>query len=91
MLDKIGLFDERFFMYNEDTELGLRAKRAGYLCLYVPNSVVTHHGLSVNNWRKLYHNERSRILLMWSHFDFGQVFWSVPWTIVRFARMLWGR
>ena len=37
------------------------------------------------------HNERNRVLLMWSHFDFGQVFWSVPWTAWRFARMLWGR
>ncbi len=91
MLHQIGYFDERMWMYNEDTELGLRAKRQGWGCRYVNGAIVTHHGASRNNLRKLYHNERNRVLLMWSHFDFGQVFWSVPWTAWRFARMLWGR
>ena len=36
MLDEIGLFDERFFLYCEDTDLGLRARWAGWECAYVP-------------------------------------------------------
>lgn len=91
MLDRIGLFDERMFMYNEDTELGVRARLAGYSCLYVPGAIVTHHGMSKNNLRKLYHNERNRVLLLMKHYDLGQLIWSVPWTVVRFARMLWAR
>jgi GT2 family glycosyltransferase len=91
MLDRIGLFDERMFMYNEDTELGVRAKLAGYSCLYVPGAIVTHHGMSRNNIRKLYHNERNRLLLLMKHYDLGQLIWSVPWTVVRFARILWRR
>lgn len=91
MLDQIGLFDERMWMYNEDTELGLRAQRAGYPCIYVPTAVVTHYGVSTNNLRKLYHNERNRVLLLMKHYDLGQLIWSVPWTVVRFARMLWAR
>ena len=30
MLDKVGLFDEDFFAYCEDTDLGLRARLAGF-------------------------------------------------------------
>ena len=36
MLDHIGLFDESFFLYCEDTDLGLRARWAGWDCRYVP-------------------------------------------------------
>ena len=39
----IGAFDGRFFLYCEDTDLGLRARWAGWKCLYVPDAVVEHH------------------------------------------------
>ena len=36
MLDEIGGFDEDFFAYADDAELGLRARIAGWKCLYIP-------------------------------------------------------
>ena len=42
MLDEIGSFDERFFMYLEDVDLAWRARLAGWRCLYVPSSRVYH-------------------------------------------------
>ena len=42
MLDEIGLFDEDYFLYCEDTDLGLRARWAGWTCLYVLGAVVEH-------------------------------------------------
>jgi GT2 family glycosyltransferase len=44
MLDDIGLFDEDFESYCEDSDLSFRAQLAGYRCLYVPDSVVYHIG-----------------------------------------------
>lgn len=44
MLDDVGLFDEAFFAYMEDVELGLRAQIAGYRCVAVPAAVVRHVG-----------------------------------------------
>ena len=44
MLDEIGLLDEDFFCNYEDTDLGFRARLAGYRCLYVPRAIVYHHG-----------------------------------------------
>lgn len=43
MLDKVGLFDEDFFAYCEDTDLGLRARLAGFTALSVPGAVVRHY------------------------------------------------
>lgn len=42
MLDDVGLFDERFFMYCEDVDLAFRAQMAGYRCVYAPRAVVRH-------------------------------------------------
>lgn len=44
MLDDIGGFDEDFFCYMEDVDLGLRARFAGYRCLAVPAAKVFHMG-----------------------------------------------
>lgn len=44
LFDTIGLFDERFFAYMEDVDIGARAQFFGYDCLYVPAAVVRHHG-----------------------------------------------
>ena len=44
MLDQIGLFDETFFLYFEETDLFLRARRAGWGASYVVESRVAHIG-----------------------------------------------
>lgn len=44
MLDQIGTFDETFFLYFEETDLCLRAARAGWTCWYIPESRVVHIG-----------------------------------------------
>jgi GT2 family glycosyltransferase len=66
MLDEIGGFDEDFFAYGDDAELGLRARIAGWHCLYAPRAVVRHHRGSTlgkdSGWR-LHLIERNRVLL----------------------------
>ena len=42
-LAKIGLLDERFFMYFEDADLCRRAREAGWLVYYLPQIEVLHH------------------------------------------------
>ena len=42
MLREVGIFDERLFMYCEDVELNLRARKAGWAAWYEPASVVRH-------------------------------------------------
>ncbi|BBZ45570.1 glycosyltransferase family 2 protein [Mycobacterium parmense] len=40
---EIGGFDERYFMYMEDVDLGDRLGRAGWLSVYAPSAEVLHH------------------------------------------------
>lgn len=42
VFDRIGLFDERYFLYYEDSDFSFRAKRAGFKIVYVPEAVVYH-------------------------------------------------
>jgi len=46
MLEEVGLFDETFFLYFEETDLCLRAARAGWNTVYVHSSEVLHVGSS---------------------------------------------
>lgn len=42
VLKKIGLFDENYFSYHEDSDLCLRARLVGYKTVLAPNSIVYH-------------------------------------------------
>jgi GT2 family glycosyltransferase len=77
MLDQIGGFDEDFFAYADDAELGLRARIAGWNCLYIPRAVVRHHRgatLGLRSARRLELIERNRVLLAVKLFP-----WSLLW------------
>ncbi len=77
MLHEIGGFDEDFFAYADDAELGLRARIAGWKCLYTPDAVVRHHRgstLGVASSRRLALIERNRVLLAAKLFP-----WSLLW------------
>jgi GT2 family glycosyltransferase len=71
MLDEIGLFDESFFLYCEDTDLGLRARWAAWECMYVPDAVVEHrysHSAGKASAIKAYYVERNRLFVIFKNF-----------------------
>jgi GT2 family glycosyltransferase len=77
MLDEIGGFDEDFFAYGDDAELGLRARIAGWKCIYAPGAVVRHHRGSTmgkGSAKRLALIERNRVLLAAKLFP-----WSLLW------------
>ncbi|SEO57295.1 hypothetical protein SAMN04490248_10732 [Salinihabitans flavidus] len=56
VLEEIGLFDERYFLYFEETDLCLRAFRAGWRTDYVRESEVTHIGsvsTGMKDWARM--------------------------------------
>lgn len=56
VLDDIGLFDERYFLYFEETDLCLRARRAGWGARYVKDSRIMHIGsvsTGMNTWKRM--------------------------------------
>jgi N-acetylglucosaminyl-diphospho-decaprenol L-rhamnosyltransferase len=44
VLEQIGFFDETYFLYYEETDLCLRAQRAGWKIMYLPTASVAHIG-----------------------------------------------
>ena len=71
MLEEIGLFDEDFFLYCEDTDLGLRGRWAGWRCLYAPDAVVEHHyshSAGRASRLKAYYVERNRLFVLAKNF-----------------------
>lgn len=52
MLDEIGLLDEGYFIYCEDVDWFLRAKKAGWEVWYVASAVIEHHHAHTASFRK---------------------------------------
>ncbi len=77
-LVEVGGFDEEFFCYVEDVDLGFRLRLAGYRCLYVPVSVAHHVGSGVTGGQHsdfaVYHGHRN---LVWTYVKNmpGVLFW----------------
>lgn len=59
VLDEIGLFDERFFMYSEETDLCYRIKRAGYNIKIIPLAKIIH--LEEKSSQNFWKNSRLRV------------------------------
>jgi hypothetical protein len=65
-LDQVGVFDDDFFMYYEDTDLSWRLQAAGWSIRYAPDAVVRHlHSASSGEWSPFFtfHVERNRLLV----------------------------
>jgi GT2 family glycosyltransferase len=84
----LGGFDEDFFAYGDDTDLGLRLRLIGYGCLYVPGAVVRHRqsaSAGAFSLRKIYWIERNRVWVLLKLFPVGWILASPAYTL----RRLW--
>jgi GT2 family glycosyltransferase len=89
MLEEIGGFDDTFFLYCEDTDVGLRARWAGWKCLYVPEAVVEHHyshTAGAASGLKAFYVERNRLFVLTKNFPLRMLL-AAPF--VTMARYFW--
>ena len=101
---KVGGFDEDFFSYFEDVDLGFRLQLHGYRCYYVPEAVVHHVGSSTFGVRSdfaFYHTHRNMIWtffkdmpssLFWRYLPahiFVNVVYVVYYTMLGRGKVLW--
>lgn len=61
---ELGGFDERFFLYNEDSDLSWRANLKGFKVLFVPTSKVLHDYRLRVSPEKLYYLEKGRYIIL---------------------------
>jgi len=77
MLEEIGLLDENFFMFCEDTDLCLRAKKNGWKVFYFPFLTVTHQvggSTSLNPLRAKLEHQRSMYYFFKKHYHPNFIF-----------------
>jgi GT2 family glycosyltransferase len=93
MLDDIGLFDESFFLYGDDAELGLRGRVAGWGCALAPQAIAYHHysrSAGAYSRLKAFYVERNRVLVLFRLFPVSLILVSPAYTAVRLALQAWG-
>src|SRR5262249_55329286 len=93
MLDEVGLFDEHFFAYGDDADLGLRGRLAGWNCFYVPTAIVYHvHSATAGEFSalKAFLIERNRIWVAVKTFPFSLLLISPFFTAIRFVAHAYG-
>jgi GT2 family glycosyltransferase len=88
MLDQTGSFDDDFFLYCEDTDLGLRARWAGWKCIYVPEAIVEHrysHSAGRASPLKAFYVERNRLFVLVKNFPAGMLAAAPFVTLARYC------
>lgn len=81
---KIGTFDERFFLYYEDADFGLRARKAGFNLNIVADSICFHiESQSSDLETKNYHLAKSALFFFHKHYP--------KWALPFFWIMFWAR
>ena len=93
LFDGIGLFDEDFFAYADDSDIGIRARLAGWKCLFVPDAVIYHKSSGTAGQHsplKAFYVERNRFWLTIKYFPSPLLFLSIFFTLYRFAFQAYG-
>jgi GT2 family glycosyltransferase len=99
LLSKVGLFDERFFMYYEDFDLCLRARREGFRIVLEPAARMWHRvslsSKGSNSPQERYWMARSSAIFFRKHARGVQWLAILPWRIGSALRttlrLLWAR
>jgi GT2 family glycosyltransferase len=91
--EKVGPLDERYFIYAEDVDWCLRARRAGYRLLFVPTARLWHEvsasSGAVSPW-KIYQRTRANLTLFATHArGLARLTWLPCYAALELARMVW--
>jgi GT2 family glycosyltransferase len=75
--EEVGGFDEAYFCYFEDVDLGFRLRLHGYRSIYVPAAIVKHVSSASSGYRSnfaVYHGERNAVWTFVKDMP-GPLFW----------------
>ena len=84
VFQKTGLFDEKFFLYYEDVDLCVRARREGYLSYVCSDRVIQHKENSeINFSHKTYFLVRSALYFFSKHASSEKKTWYACFVFLR--------
>lgn len=93
VLDEIGGFDDDFFAYCEDMDLGMRARLAGWTSRYIPTARVYHHYSGTTGSyspQKAFLVERNHLWLLVKLFPLRLILLSPWYSLVRYLLQAYG-
>lgn len=89
LVEKLGYFDEDYFAYLEDVDIGYRARIAGYRNYYEPQAVVYHAGSGTSGSRynsfKVRISARNNVYLIYKNMPTVQIILNSPFLIAGFG------
>ncbi len=93
VFEEIGLFDEDFFTYADDAEIGIRARLAGWKGLYVYKAILYHKNSGTGGQHspfKAFYVERNRFWITIKYFPLPLLFLTIFFTLWRFLFQAYG-
>jgi GT2 family glycosyltransferase len=77
VFDQVGGFDADYFIYDDDTDLSLRARLLGYQVMFVPSALVVHRSgvLRGVSGLMLYHSSKNRLRTVLKNYELRNVWW----------------
>lgn len=86
VFDKIGGFDDDYFIFVEETDLGWRAWLAGYKTIFAYDSIVYHYYSATkvltdpnfNNYLVRFHGPKNHILTLYKNLSFKNLIFILP-------------
>lgn len=92
VIDTVGMLREDFFIYYEDVDLCLRARNAGFKCIYVPSSSIWHKVGATTGKRsakitemQLYLGTRNKIISVKTNYSLFAYLWFLLKQTVVFS------
>jgi GT2 family glycosyltransferase len=86
ILDKIGYFDERFFAYLEDVDIGFRSLNAGFKNMYCANAIVYHVGSATTGSKyndfKVKLSAKNNLLVIFNNFHVFHIIINFPFLLL---------
>jgi GT2 family glycosyltransferase len=91
VIESIGLLDTRFFIYYEETDWCVRARKAGWRTVYVPEARLWHKvsaAMGASSPATDYYMTRNVLLFLSKNLQGSQRIWSLAWSIGRTLRIM---
>lgn len=93
LIEQVGGYDEDFEFYVEDSDLGYRARLAGWKCMYVPDAHVYHmYSVSLGKYspKKVYLVERNRVWFVVKLLPLPYLFLNPWFSVKRYVFQIYG-
>jgi GT2 family glycosyltransferase len=85
VFEKVGIMDERYFAYYDDTDFVLRATRLGYRIFYDPSLVLLHKvssSVGTNSPFYVYYSNRNKIYFIRKNFKGIRRYFALFYTLL---------